>query len=121
MNWFKKAQQIISYPTIGKDPSYLDIGHSDDPRCFSKNIIWTITEGQLKIQSETPDTPTHREAFPFIDAWNDWCGRYDVETNYLSIAIPYKNTIARMRREIPNPILNKLLSAFPNTSKVYVF
>ena len=122
MNWYKQAQQVISGPYKETGVSYLDIGHEDRGAGFEQpKIIWALINGRIKTVEEDSDNPTHMEAFPNLDSYKAYTGRYEPDRNLISIFIPMSQKSQRMRREVPASVMRLLRAAFPLAEKVYIF
>lgn len=130
INWYKKAQEIVTDPHQ-QDCGYMGIGHEG---CYYDNktgkikyreyelpnIIWTFINGELKMEEATGSIQLHRDAFPDVEIWSFY-GRYEQDSGKLSIVIPPNNKIAKARKEIPNVVMKRLLSAFPKAKQVFIF
>jgi len=122
MNWYKKSQQVISEPYEKTQTSYLNIGHENEGIEFKKpNIIWALVDGQIKTVEEDYNNPTHLEAFPNLNSYISYTGRYEPDRNFLSVFIPMGQKTQRMRKEVPSSVMRLLRSAFPLVKKVYIF
>jgi len=122
MNWYKKSQQVISDPYEEEQMSYLNIGHDYEGTQFKKpNIMWALINGRIETAEEDYDSPTHLEAFPNLDGYFAYTGRYEQDRGFLSIFIPMSQKSQRMRKEVPSSVMRLLRGAFPLVEKVYIF
>ena len=130
MNWYKKAQEIVTNPHQ-QGVGYMGVGHTggyyDNKTHTTKykeykrpNIIWMFVNGELRMEEESKDVPTHGVAFPGVEG-GSFYGRYEQDSGRLSISIPYGNKMAKIKKEIPNTIMRRLLSAFPKVKQIFIF
>ncbi len=120
MNWYKIAQQVKS-----KKLTYHDIGHSDYEGDYNEAvepyIIWIYYDGDVLAVEETEKTPTHQDAFSFIpdiDRDISYYGRYDPNTEKLSLAKPVRGI--QQHRDIPSRLIYLLNRKF-NEPIMHVF
>jgi hypothetical protein len=99
--------------------SYLDIGHGMGNK--SRYIVWAYMDGEVKkspiIDPSKGERGDHWKYFGHVEGY--YIGRYEVDTQNLTIVIP-EDPMFKFRK-IPNPIISSLKSAFPNIKKIHVF
>jgi hypothetical protein len=117
MNWYKK----ISAAVLEK-PTYHDIGHSDYEGTYDEtdqpNLIWIYYDGDILAKEENDMTPTHQDAFPFVNPEAVYAGRYDPKSEQLSIRKPAG--FIQQSRDIPGRMLHLLDQKF-NQPIIHVF
>ena len=117
MNWYKKILALV----LDK-PTYHDIGHSDYEGSYDENVqpnlIWIYYGGSILVKEENSMTPTHQDAFPFINSDTVYAGRYDPKTEQLSIRKPV--ILLQQSRDIPGRMLHLLDQKF-NNPIIHVF
>ena len=117
-NWYKKAQ-FTEAP-----PGYEDIGHSgyEDMNVSEEypNYIWYFYEGSLIAKPETPDEPTHGDAFPYFHSMDDklYRGRYDSHKNIITLIKP---SGLWKYREIPYSLEMQLKNKFSQDAPILEF
>ena len=105
MNWYKISQQY--YTDIGHDFSYTE--KSDQP-----SILWTCKKNgdNFRFHEAYSRADDHYEVFGNLNDGNYW-GRHDPAKNAVSIS-------TKVDDEIPNRIINRLMSEFPG-AKIFAF
>lgn len=119
MNWYKRCQQVIDAP---EDLAYTGLGHDvyhgDKPK-EELNQMWIYYQGQLLVEPETKEIPSHLYAFDDDILDNaTYTGRYNPYTGGLSIAA--KTDIGRLR-DIPDFLVRALKQRFPGVKNMYRF
>jgi len=117
MNWYKGSQKITEVerysPVSG--PSYLDIGH-DTFTERSPHKIWIWKDGKLLIEEDTYKNPVvHADLDEEYESY--YRGRYDVDTNDISIVKPYSYGFKRL----PTELIRALTREFGDDLKMYVY
>ena len=110
-NWYKRY--ILSQQVIDREQTYLDIGHESyegDYKNAKPNIMWVLMDGGIAVAEESDMTPTHQDAFPFIDFGTVYYGRYEPTTERLSIQKPIRGV--RRYRDIPMRLISLLDQKF---------
>ena len=84
------------------------------------NYIWYYYEGTIIAKPETPDEPTHMDAFPFLADQDErmYKGRYDSRLNTITIIKPIG---ARDFTEIPYAVEMELKNKFGRDAKILEF
>jgi hypothetical protein len=111
MNWYKR--HILSQKVTKESQTYLDIGHLDYEGSYENrhpNILWILMGGSIATAEENDKTPTHNDAFPFIDLAQVYYGRYDPDTERLSLVRPTKGI--REFKDIPMKLITLLDQKF---------
>ncbi len=72
-------------------PGYTEIGHGGDGQDIGNvNYMWYFYDGDLLAKPETPDEPTHMDAFPQLFNMDEklYKGRYDSSRNVITLIKP---------------------------------
>jgi hypothetical protein len=122
MNWYKISQKIEEVGDRIEDP-YTSVGHRERENC--KSFLWLYMDGKLDIREFQRDQ--YGGFICHYEIWGDdfykhyYNGRIDIckgKNPIISLRVP-DHPIARFR-DIPNRIINALLSKWPSAEiKVY--
>jgi hypothetical protein len=122
--WYKRANNQ-SYRDI--PPNYFDLGHGmfdgseeanqDALWVFNGHSIQSIVGEQWLASGKEGYEFTHKNTFPGLKYENMYRGRYEKETNSVSILKPSKS----MQRPVPEIIISQLKKVYGENIKIEEF
>ena len=117
MNWYKKAQTIIMNDTDENGVPYTSIGHNSytDKKL---GFLWFWGEGKLIVEEQDyRGLFTHDTMMPGAFAEGYYKGRYDPNTNKLSLVRPDEAAV----RDVPKPLIRALTGRFGKDIIIHVY
>jgi hypothetical protein len=110
MNWYKKAVK-----------EYIDVGHAKHGDDNFEYQLWVFRQGQMQIsEMYNPESVRAGHYTEFGNISNDeTSGRYNHTSGEISISPSWN--FQEKQRDLPKPILSKIINAFPEATKAYIF
>lgn len=103
----------------------MDIGHGLDAE---RSVIWKISWREPQgddhrrrpyVEAASARTGTHETVFGFQESLKSWRGRYDPETNQVSVVAPEGEPWASM--EVPEGVVDNLRKEFGADVEIWHF
>ena len=117
MNWYKKAQIIMNDNDENNGIPYTDIGHNSytDKKL---GFLWFWGNGKLIVEEQDyRGLYTHETMMPGAFAEGYYKGRYDPNTNKLSLVRPDDEIV----RDVPKPLIRALTGRFGKDIIIHVY